>query len=495
VEDASYGAIFPNAQEGTLYSFGGGYEEEAELVEGNGYLLRMTSDEVVTFTDNPIYDVSAPVSEGWNLISGVGSSLSVEDIYVQDVIYPGTVYGLDANYFNADDIDPGRGYWVRATDDGEIALGAGTPSEFSMDLNLDLYPYETSWSLVSLEDGSEVPVSHDGPFGAMFGVEYFSTMLDPGDYIWTIYDTWGDGMCCGAGYELIVDGIVIATGGLSFADSESVSFTVGSSRSYVTSLTTTHLPSDFDLPEGKGDTPFVGRVDFITETINYEVVSSPKMVAISNKLEEANSISFSSEDHSSKLYFGVEIPAQEILSYSLPPTFAQIAFDVRFSGDTKLVQDAGEIELINSSESVTITYDIKIDAGSQHSWVLTSESGEDYILDGSGEITVPSEERFILNKETVVPSTFTLHQNFPNPFNPTTTFSYDLPSEAFVTLSIYDMLGREVAQLVNTNQELGFKSVQWNATDSMGQPVSAGVYLYKIKAGDFVQTRKMVLLK
>jgi len=94
-----------------------------------------------------------------------------------------------------------------------------------------------------------------------------------------------------------------------------------------------------------------------------------------------------------------------------------------------------------------------------------------------------------------IPETFTLHQNFPNPFNPITTLRYDLPSDALVTLSIYDMLGREITKLVNTNQEAGFKSVQWDATDSMGRPVSAGVYLYQIQAGEFVETRKMVLLK
>ena len=73
---------------------------------------------------------------------------------------------------------------------------------------------------------------------------------------------------------------------------------------------------------------------------------------------------------------------------------------------------------------------------------------------------------------------------------------YDLPSEALVTLSIYDMLGREITQLVNaTHQDAGFKSVQWDATDTMGNPVSAGVYLYQIQAGEFMQTKKMILLK
>ena len=64
-----------------------------------------------------------------------------------------------------------------------------------------------------------------------------------------------------------------------------------------------------------------------------------------------------------------------------------------------------------------------------------------------------------------------------------------------VTLTIYDLMGREVTQMINTTQEAGYKSVQWDATDMHGKPVSAGVYLYQIRAGEFVQTKKMVLLK
>ncbi len=64
-----------------------------------------------------------------------------------------------------------------------------------------------------------------------------------------------------------------------------------------------------------------------------------------------------------------------------------------------------------------------------------------------------------------------------------------------MNIIIYDMLGREVKTLVNTTQDAGFKSVVWNATNDHGKPVSAGVYLYQIQAGDFVQTKKMVLLK
>ena len=73
--------------------------------------------------------------------------------------------------------------------------------------------------------------------------------------------------------------------------------------------------------------------------------------------------------------------------------------------------------------------------------------------------------------------------------------NYDLPEQSNITLTVYDLTGRMISQLVNSNQQPGFKSVQWNATDIHGKPVSAGVYLYQIRAGEFVQTKKMVLLK
>ena len=93
------------------------------------------------------------------------------------------------------------------------------------------------------------------------------------------------------------------------------------------------------------------------------------------------------------------------------------------------------------------------------------------------------------------PNKYSLNNNYPNPFNPMTTISYDLPKDGFVNITIYDMMGRPVKIMVTGEQNAGVKSVQWDAIDSFGKPVSAGVYLYQIKAGEFVQTKKMVLLK
>ena len=97
--------------------------------------------------------------------------------------------------------------------------------------------------------------------------------------------------------------------------------------------------------------------------------------------------------------------------------------------------------------------------------------------------------------ETKLPGNFRLYRCYPNPFNSSTTFKYDLSTRSHVTLVIYDILSMEVKRLVNTPQEPGNQSVSWNATDSYGNPVSAGVYFYKLQTEEFSAVNKMVLLK
>jgi hypothetical protein len=88
------------------------------------------------------------------------------------------------------------------------------------------------------------------------------------------------------------------------------------------------------------------------------------------------------------------------------------------------------------------------------------------------------------------PRTYTLEQNYPNPFNPVTTINYQLPTITRVTLKVYDVLGREVAALVNEVKQPGRHTVQWNASE-----VAGGVYFYRLSTRDFVQTRRLLLLR
>ncbi len=93
------------------------------------------------------------------------------------------------------------------------------------------------------------------------------------------------------------------------------------------------------------------------------------------------------------------------------------------------------------------------------------------------------------------PVKFELFANRPNPFNPTTTIAYDLPRGVQVSLTIYDVQGREVRQLVNASQPAGRHSIVWDGRNSSSTQVASGVYFYRLTAGEFVQTKKMVLLK
>ena len=91
---------------------------------------------------------------------------------------------------------------------------------------------------------------------------------------------------------------------------------------------------------------------------------------------------------------------------------------------------------------------------------------------------------------TDVPTHFSLDQSYPNPFNPATTISFSLPSKSFVSLKVFDALGRKVAVLLSEELPLGTYSPQWNAAG-----LASGVYFYRLQAGSFIETKKLILLR
>jgi hypothetical protein len=97
--------------------------------------------------------------------------------------------------------------------------------------------------------------------------------------------------------------------------------------------------------------------------------------------------------------------------------------------------------------------------------------------------------------DATIPGTFVLAQNYPNPFNPTTTISFSLPQRSSVRLDIYDILGKQVATLVDESREAGNWKVEWNGTGRNGQHIASGVYFYRLQAGSFTSVKKMVMLK
>ena len=97
--------------------------------------------------------------------------------------------------------------------------------------------------------------------------------------------------------------------------------------------------------------------------------------------------------------------------------------------------------------------------------------------------------------ESTLPDVFALYNNYPNPFNPVTNITYDIPEVSNVTLEIYNVMGQKVRTLVAGSHEPGRYRVLWNATNDFGEGLSSGMYIYKIQAGDFVNVKKLILMK
>ncbi len=97
--------------------------------------------------------------------------------------------------------------------------------------------------------------------------------------------------------------------------------------------------------------------------------------------------------------------------------------------------------------------------------------------------------------EEIFPMEFKLYPSHPNPFNPYTHIRFSLQTDSYVSITIYDLMGRQIRSLVNQQISAGYHTALWNSINNLGSPVSAGVYIYSIQAGQFVQTRKIVLLK
>jgi len=345
VEDANYLSLFPDAIENTLYSFDGSYNQEEELLEGLGYWLRFTTAGSSDITGLPNDEVSILLQEGWNMISGISTPVSITDIDDPGgIIVLNTFYFYENGYSNASTLEPGQGYWVRA----------------------------------------------------------------------------------------------LATGNITITNSNRAA----------------------------------KRNQFV------------------NALEGANSLLFFNSNRKiGELYFGIFVPEEEKLSYSMPPKPPTGGYDIRFAGGFKYCEDSGDIEILNNGSELIIAYSRA--QGNDEKWMLITDGGEEWILDQSGEIVINSDTQLIrLEKSLMTPAEFALKQNYPNPFNPVTTINYSIPKLSEVQVIVYDITGRQVTTLVEATQEPGHYTVQWNAHEA-----ASGLYFLKLTSNGKTQTRKMMLLK
>jgi hypothetical protein len=124
VENPYYLTLFPDAIENTLYSFDDAYTSDSIMILGEGYWLRFESAGNTTITGNSISELTISLNEGWNLITGISAPINISDIEdIDGIIISGTIYGFAPNgYSEAEVLDPGKGYWLRANNSGNIIL-------------------------------------------------------------------------------------------------------------------------------------------------------------------------------------------------------------------------------------------------------------------------------------------------------------------------------------------------------------------------------------
>jgi hypothetical protein len=123
VMDPHYLSVFPEATEGTLYTFTDLYQPVFELTEGEGYWLHFIEEEEALITGDPIVEVNIYLEGGWNLISGITSPIQVSDIDdPEELIVPGTIYTFDGVYVNSSFLEPGKAYWLYSNGSGTVSL-------------------------------------------------------------------------------------------------------------------------------------------------------------------------------------------------------------------------------------------------------------------------------------------------------------------------------------------------------------------------------------
>lgn len=211
---------------------------------------------------------------------------------------------------------------------------------------------------------------------------------------------------------------------------------------------------------------------------------------VASPLTKLNSVTITdAAGNHQTLYFGQNFA--DASKYEMPPVAPEGSFDARFSSGRMVESvDAGKtgtfpVTLTSAVYPVTVSWEMKDGATG-----AVVANGASTVMTKNGSVKITSGDIALKFDGNAKPVEFALQQNYPNPFNPTTEIKYSLPQDAQVKLSVYNVLGQEVLNLVNGMQEAGYHSVQFNASN-----FPSGVYFYRIEAGQFNALKKMMLVK
>jgi hypothetical protein len=396
----------------------------------NSYSITNSAIELLRITYTLQADVSVSYTKNWNL---VGLPVQQAHDSYQDIFtnaYDKSMYEFNRTYKFAESLTHGTGYWVKLSDATEVNYSGKPVGELHLSLN-------HNWNLISSGTTRSVLLDPDGILvaGSLYGfngVYTAATTLEPGRGYWV-------------------------------AASKSGSIQV---------------------------IPYADTIEKLFDIADASVLAGAHRFEI-----------HSYSGVMQQLYFDASISGDDHpLRYALPPVPPQGQLDVRIEGDRWLAEESTiRVHIQPSSEDLTwVVLSPEGDLASDYVVMLYNFSGlvDQRVVESGQKMLLDPEITHIdillrdVDDEVELATTFALSQNFPNPFNPSTTIRYSLPEASHVLLEVYTAAGQRVAVLASGEQRAG-----WHTASFDGSALASGVYIYRLEAGGFVQTRKLMLIK
>jgi len=469
----AYSDLFPTATVGTLYAFESTYTTADSLDTGEGYWIRLDEQAITPFVGGRVGPATLTLQSSWNLIGSVSEPAVLDD--PQNVIIPGTFYGYDGIYSQASEVEPGRGYWVALASDGDLGLIPASDVATNSGAN----------SVVSSTASSATNSTASSATNSTASSATNST-ANSGDNL------QGD----------TIDGGAAADAGTT-SNSEC---TTGTESRYPSDRLQSELCSGgfhaiFFRVDGRALQPlyFGGELQNEYHPLQLSLPPLPPSGSVDARMHESRWLT--------------ETPDAEVMlqQNGQPLEISVAMFHQRFDGGTSST-------IHGSGDAISETHGGYISEGNTEA-PGTGQAYRLHFFDGMREIanaivqpeewvSIPAEATQIGVTQTTLsdeasedaqnefaqndlPDAYALQPNYPNPFNPSTQIEYALPEAADVLLEVYNMLGQRVAILTNASQQ---PAGRYTVTFDAGN-LTSGVYIYRLTAGTFTQTRKMLLLK
>ncbi len=487
-------------------------------IEDNGHTVSMAwQDPQFNMDGSPCYDLEGlEVRRNGTLISTVDVfEWSFMDFALPDGHYVYEVSGFDEV--------PNHGAAAVA----EVWVG---PKPVIVQVFTDNYPTESSWNIYN--SSSQVVASIAPGDLTEAGVLYeWDLGLEPGTYLFEMNDSYGDGIFAPGYYQVMHNGVILVGPGGDIGLQEITPFVVESTilmgdldgdgflnildvTRFIEIITETGAEPTFDELglmdlNGDGNHNVLDVVVLIEAVLNTgglakdvpvieDITATIAPITLSNTREWQN--------------IPVTVDCYEMVSgfqadLVFDPTVVELGIPVLAEGN----ESVGVFTSINGNTMRVLAIDLAgnmIDLASgllmnvpvqvidENATGPTDFAVEDLIISGPGGIEIVAQCLVsVIDIGLPAPTEFSLKQNFPNPFNPTTNIRYDIAERGDAHLVIYNMLGQEVRSLVNGNQDVGRYEVEWNGLDNMGQPVATGIYIYHLQAGSYSKTIKMAYIK